>query len=126
MPASRLFAAAAALPLVLLAPAAQAQPAQLTVDVYSFGFGPRPIHLRAGQPVTLNFVNRSGSGHDFTAHAFFAGSRILSGSAPDGEIELSGHAARSITLVPRAGRYPAHCSHFLHKQMGMTDEILVD
>ena len=126
MPAFRLFAAAAALPLALLAPAAQAQPAQLTVDVYNFGFGPRPIHLRAGQPVTLNFVNRSGSGHDFTARAFFAGSRILSGSAPDGEIELSGHAARSITLVPRAGRYPAHCSHFLHKQMGMTDEILVD
>jgi plastocyanin len=126
MPASRLFAAAAALPLALLAPAAQAQPAQLTVDVYSFGFGPRPIHLRAGQPVTLNFVNRSGSGHDFTARAFFTSSRILSGSAPDGEIELPGRAARNITLVPRAGRYAAHCSHFLHKQMGMTDEILVD
>jgi plastocyanin len=126
MPASRLFAAAAALPLVLLAPAAQAQPAQLTVDVYSFGFGPRPIHLRAGQPVTLNFVNRSGSGHDFTARAFFPSSWILSGSAPDGEIELPSRAARNITLVPRAGRYAAHCSHFLHKQMGMTDEILVD
>ena len=126
MPISRLFAAAAALTPIFLAPAAVAQPAQLTVDVYSFGFGPRPIHLRAGQPVTLNFVNRSGSGHDFTARAFFAGSRILSGSAPDGEIELSGHAARSITLVPRAGRYAAHCSHFLHKQMGMQDVIIVD
>ena len=127
MPASRLMAAAAVLPLVLLAPAAQAQPAaQLTVDVYSFGFGPSPIHLRAGQPVTLNFVNRSGSSHDFTAPSFFASSRITAGAAPDGEIELSGHAARSITLSPRAGRYPAHCSHFLHKQMGMSDTIIVD
>ena len=127
MPASRLMAAAAVLPLVLLAPGAQAQPtAQLTVEVYNFGFGPSPIHLRTGQPVTLNFVNRSGSSHDFTAPSFFANSRITAGAAPDGEIELSGHAARSITLVPRAGRYPAHCSHFLHKQMGMNDTIIVD
>jgi len=103
-----------------------AQPAALRIDVYNFGFGPRPIHLRAGQPVTLSFVNSSGSGHDFTARGFFANARIVSGAAPNGEIELTGHATRSITLVPRAGRYNAHCSHFLHKQMGMTDTIVVD
>jgi plastocyanin len=126
MLASRL-AAAAALSLILIAPAAVAQPAaQLTVDVWSFGFGPRPIHLRAGQPVTLTFVNRSGSSHDFTAHAFFASSRIIGGSAPEGEIDLPGHAVRTITLVPRAGRYSAHCSHFMHKQFGMQDMIVVD
>ena len=94
--------------------------------VWSFGFGPKPIRLAAGQPVTLNFVNRSGSGHDFTAHSFFASARIVSGAAPDGEIELAGHATRSITLIPRAGSYNAHCSHFLHKQMGMSDEIIVN
>jgi plastocyanin len=27
--------------------------------------------------------------------------------------------------VPAAGTYHAHCSHFLHKQMGMTDLIVV-
>jgi len=127
MPASRLIAAAAALPLILLAPGAAAQPAaQLTIQVWSFGFAPQPIHLRAGQPVTLTFVNRSGSSHDFVAHSFFANSRIVSGSAADGEIDLPGHATRSVTLVPRAGRYNAHCSHFLHKQMGMVDVIVVD
>jgi len=50
----------------------------------------------------------------------------LAGAAPDGEVELSGHQTRTITLVPRAGAYRAHCSHFLHAQMGMTDSILVD
>ena len=125
MPHARL-ALASAVAILLASPAAAQPAAQLTVDVWSFGFGPRPIHLRAGQPVTLTFVNRSGSGHDFTAHAFFAYSRIVSGSAPGGEIDLPGHAVRSITLVPRAGRYDAHCSHFLHKQMGMTDVIIVD
>jgi plastocyanin len=108
------------------AASAQPSPSQIVVNVWSFGFGPRPIHLHAGQPVTLTFTNRSGSGHDFTAREFFASSRILAGAAPDGEIELSGHQTRSITLIPRPGTYRAHCSHFFHAQMGMTDSIVVD
>ena len=105
---------------------ALAQPASYVVQVYSFGFGPKPIHLTAGRPVTLSFVNTSGNGHDFTAKAFFASSRIISGAAPGGEIELRGGETRRITLVPRAGVYKAHCSHFLHATMGMTDQIIVD
>jgi plastocyanin len=120
MPLFRIAAAA-----MILAVPAVAQPAAVTIDVQSFSFAPTPIHLRAGQPVTLTFINRSGS-HDFTAAKFFAASHILAGSAPDGEIELPPHATRSITLVPRAGSYQAHCSHFMHKQMGMHDVILVD
>ena len=116
----------AALAFLLTAAPLAAQPAAVTVDVQSFSFSPAPIHLRAGQPVTLTFVNRSGSGHDFTAAKFFASSRITAGAAPDGEIELAPHQTRSITLVPAAGTYKAHCSHFMHKQMGMTDTIVVD
>lgn len=120
------FAAAAALSLLALAPAAAQGPAHVTVQVWSFGFGPKPIHLMAGKPVTLTFVNMSGSNHDFTARGFFTNARITAGTAPDAEIELAPHETKSITLVPRAGTYHAHCSHFLHKQMGMTDEIVVD
>src|SRR3954451_25099304 len=116
---------AAALSLVLSSPA-RAQPATQSVLLWSFGFSPRPIHLAAGRPVTLTFVNRSSGGHDFTAERFFASSRILSGSAPGGEIELGGGETRTITLVPAAGTYKARCSHFLHKQMGMTDVIVVN
>ena len=105
--------------------AAQPSPRQILVNVWSFGFSPRPILLRAGQPVTLTFVNGSGNSHDFTAREFFASSQILAGAAPDGEVELGGHQTRSITLVPRPGVYRAHCSHFLHAQMGMTDSIVV-
>jgi plastocyanin len=109
----------------LLAPA-MAQPGAQIVYVWSFNFSPKPIHLAAGKPVTLTFVNRSGSSHDFTAKAFFASSRVLAGSAPGGEIDLGPRQTRTITLVPRAGTYNAHCSHFLHKQMGMSDQIIVD
>jgi len=118
-------AASAIFAILAVGPAAAQTPAQ-TITVYNFGFAPHPIHLAAGKPVTLTFVNRSGSGHDFTAPAFFAASAISAGSAPGGEIELKPHATVSITLTPRAGTYPAHCSHFLHKQFGMRDLILVN
>ena len=120
------LAAAATLSFLILAPAAAQGPAQLTVAVASFSFGPKPIHLKAGQPVTLTFVNNAGTSHDFTAKEFFAASTIGAGAAPGGKIDLAGHETKSITLTPRAGSYPAHCSHFLHASMGMTDTIIVD
>ena len=124
MLASRV-AAIAALSLISASPVA-AEPAAVTVNVWSFGFAPAPIYLRAGQTVTLTFVNRSGSSHDFTAHEFFMNSRIIGGDAREGEVELRGHETKSVTLVPRAGTYHAHCSHFFHKQLGMHDEIIVN
>lgn len=117
--------AAAALCLLMAAPAA-AQPAQYVVQVYSFGFAPQPIHLAAGRPVTLTFANSSGSSHDFTAVAFFGRSRLIAGAAPGGRVELGPHETRTITLIPAAGSYEAHCSHFLHTQMGMSDTIIVN
>jgi plastocyanin len=120
----KLRSLAALLMLSSLSPAA-AQPAGLVVQVWSFGFAPHPIRLAAGRQVTLTFVNQSGSSHDFTAPGFFQHARIVAGAAPDGEIELRPHQTRTITLVPAPGTYQAHCSHFLHKQMGMNDNIIV-
>ena len=123
------LACAVALSLSLLSPAAapaQPQPGQLVVQIWSFGFAPHPIRLAAGQPVTLTFVNRSGSGHDFTAPGFFKHARILAGGPVDKEIELRPHETKTVTLIPAAGTYQAHCSHFLHKQMGMSDDIVVE
>lgn len=114
----------AALTITIPVPAG-AEPASQTVQVWSYGFSPRPLRLAANQPVTLIFVNRSGGGHDFTAPTFFASSTITRGAAPGGEIELRGHESRSVTLIPRAGIYHAHCSHFFHAPLGMTDEIVV-
>lgn len=99
-------------------------PAQ-TIAVWSFGFAPNPIHLVAGQPVTLTFQNRSGSSHDFSAKGFFDHARIISGAAPDGEIDLAPHQTRVVTLVPGAGTFHAHCSHFMHSMLGMDAQIIV-
>jgi plastocyanin len=126
MSLSRLATAAFLSLAVAGSAAAQPAPPSVTIAVRSFSFAPQPIHLRAGQPVTLTFVNQSGNGHDFTAASFFASSAITAGAAPGGKIALKGHETKSITLVPRAGTYAAHCSHFLHSSMGMTDQIIVN
>lgn len=118
------LAALALLPLASSA-AVPAQPAGQTILVWSFGFAPHPIYLRAGQPVTLTFVNRSGSSHDFVARTFFANSRILSGDVMEGMVDLRGGESKSVRLIPRAGSYGVHCSHFFHKQLGMIDQIIV-
>jgi plastocyanin len=122
------LAVASILSAILLAPAAAQSPAPAsqTVQLFSFGFAPHPLHLEGGRPVTLTFVNQSGSGHDFTAKDFFASSKITAGAAPGGKVELKGHETKTVTLIPRAGSYTAHCSHFLHSSMGMTDEIIVN
>ena len=123
MIASRL-AAAAALSMVFSVPIAASPPGQ-TIAVWSFAFAPNPIRLAAGQPITLTLQNRSGSSHDFTAKQFFTSSRIIAGGAPEGEIELKPYETKSITLIPRAGTYKAHCSHFFHEPLGMSDTIVV-
>lgn len=119
------LAAAAALSLAFASPVA-AQPAQLVVSLYSFGFAPNPIQLAAGRPVTMVFANRSGSAHDFTAPGFFQHAQILAGGPVGRGVQLRPHETRSITLIPARGTYQAHCSHFLHAQMGMTDTIIVN
>ena len=119
------FAAAAALSLAFASPA-PAQPAAATIVLYSYGYAPNVLHLAAGRPVTLTFVNRSNSGHDFTAPSFFANSRIVSGQVHDGEVGMGPGQSRTVTLIPTAGRYNVHCGHFLHKQFGMRGTILVN
>ena len=114
--------------LALAASSATSQPVAApveTIDLYSYGYAPHPIVLRAGRAVTLHFVNRSEKSHDFTARRFFRSARILSGPAGEGEIELRGGQSASVTLIPAPGRYPVHCGHTFHKMLGMRSTIVV-
>ena len=110
--------------LLMAVPAAAQAPVQV-IELRNFDYSPRILHLAAGRPVTLTFVNRAGGAHDFTAVQFFARARLVAGAAPGGSIELQAGQSRSVTLVPAAGRYKVHCGHFMHKQFGMTGSILV-
>ena len=119
------IAAAAALSVSTLAAAQIAAVPVQIINMVSYSYAPKPIVLRAGQPVTLQFVNRAGKAHDFTAERFFRSARILSGHVEGGEVELRPGQVANVTLIPMAGRYKAYCSHTFHKVLGMSTTILV-
>ena len=123
-PAAALVLAAAAFASGSSAAQPVAAPVQ-TITLYSHGYNPNPIVLSAGKAVTLNFVNGAGKPHDFTANRFFRASRIVSGSVPQGKIDLRPGQSRSVTLIPTAGRYKVHCGKPFHKMLGMRGDIAV-
>ena len=125
MRAFRVSAAAALAFLSLGAsPAIDRAPVRV-IYLQGYAFEPSPIRLPAGRPVTLQFVNRAGKSHDFTARKFFRSARILSGQVGDGEIDLGPRQSARVTLIPAAGRYPVHCGRTFHKALGMRAEIVV-
>lgn len=119
-----------ALAFAVPATAAEA-PAKVTVTLANFSFTPADLHLHAGQPVTIHFINSGSGGHDFTAAEFFAAATMddANRGRVDGEkgrVSLGKGASRDVTLVPRAGTYKVHCSHFMHSSLGMTGKVIVD
>ena len=122
--------ALAALALSVPVTAAEA-PAKVTVTLANFSFTPADLHLRAGQPVTIHFVNTGSGGHDFTAAEFFAAATMDAANRArvggnQGRVSLGKGESSDVTLTPRAGTYKAHCSHFMHATMGMTGKVVVD
>jgi plastocyanin len=122
---SRIAALAALSSLSGAAAQAQAIPPVQVIYLQSYAYNPEPIVLRAGRPVTLQFINRAGSGHDFTAPAFFKSARVLAGRVEGGKIDLLPGQIAQVTLVPAPGQYPVHCRRPFHKMLGMRAMILV-
>jgi plastocyanin len=114
-------------PLPLLAQ--PVEPVRVEIDLSSFKFEPATITLDHGRPYILHFVNRSGSGHDFVAKAFFAAATVASedrARTANGGVELEGNQSVDIHLtIPRPGTYDVHCSHFMHSTFGMKATIIV-
>lgn len=113
---------------ILLAAPAAAQPVAAPVRIiylHTYAYAPSPILLPAGRAVTLQFINRAGKRHDFTARRFFRSSRLLAGRVDNGEVDLRGGESRTVTLIPAAGRYQVHCGYPFHKMLGMRGTIVV-
>ena len=128
----RPFPVATALAATLVATPGAGQsppPEQVTIELSSFRFTPATPVFRQGQPYRLHLVNASSGGHDFSAKAFFAASRIDpadKGKIADGTVSLHGGQSADITLVPeRPGTYPLRCTHFMHSAFGMRGSITV-
>ncbi|SNT07000.1 Plastocyanin [Sphingomonas laterariae] len=100
---------------------------RIDITLSNFAFTPVTMHLRAGQPYRLHFVNAGSGGHNFAAQDFFARASYPSGVGPDGgKVELAKGASADVSLIPVAGRYKAKCTHFMHSTLGMAGEIIVE
>jgi len=107
--------------------AAVPRPTQVVV-LSNFDFRPSRLDLRAGVPVVLAFRNDSGSGHSFSAPAFFASSRMdpqSAASVRSGRVEVPAHSQVAVELTPAPGQYKLKCSHLFHAMLGMTGTIVV-
>lgn len=125
MPMKPILIVAAAAIVVSASSAAKKATTVVPLILYSYGYAPEPIVLKAGRPVTMVFSNRSGDLHEFKARDFFRSARILGGDPHNGEIHLKPGQSTSVTLIPTQGSYRVHCSEFLHTQFGMKTSIYV-
>ena len=99
------------------------------VDLTNFAFSPATLQLKPGAAYRLHFVNKTSGGHDFTAKAFFDEAVIDpedQAAVKDGMVMLTGNQNADVRLIaPKAGRYEARCTHFMHATLGMKGEVLV-
>ena len=112
--------------LITAVPALAQQLPTVPVALHSYSYAPSPIRLQAGRPVRLFFTNAASKSHDFTARRFFASARILAGTAPEGEIDLRPGQSRRPRSTLRGPPFQVHCGHFMHKQLGMKSQIIVE
>ena len=99
-----------------------------TVELSNFKFTPNTIQLHAGAPVVLHLANVGSGSHNFSAPGFFAAAKLDAQAAAlvhDGKVEVPGHSAVDLPLVPAAGQYPLKCTHTLHSSFGMKGLITV-
>lgn len=110
--------------------AAQADAAiEQRVQLASFEFTPRELHLQAGKAYALVLTNAAAGGHNFSAPEFFAAARVQPGDAgliAKGAVEVPGQSTRTIHLVPAAGTYKLSCTHTMHTMFGMKGQIVVE
>jgi plastocyanin len=110
------------------AKAAELDEERIDVRVSSFRFNPAEIQLHHGHRYVRHFTNESAGSH-------VRGQAILSGGddgfrdpglLSNGSVELRGRKDATLVVVaPAPGEYEFHCSHFLHRSLGMSGKIVV-
>ncbi|WP_162820822.1 plastocyanin/azurin family copper-binding protein [Microvirga calopogonii] len=112
-----------------VAPAAGRRAQPIDIILSDFAFTPQNFHLHQGQTYQLRLVNRGSASHNLSAPEFFAAAQITPSDAAavsGGKIEVGKGEARTVRLIPAAGRYGMTWTHFLHASFGMTGSITVD
>jgi hypothetical protein len=97
--------------------------------LHPFRYEPREIHLQAGRPVLLQFVNNGQANLSFRAPRFFAAAQVRRGDRhrlQNGGFRLAPGARLRISLVPARGHYAVWSGYFIQRLRGMTARINVE
>ena len=107
------------------------------VELRDYGFDPREIRLRSGQPYRLEFFNSGGNTHYFNAPEFFRAIAAHKAEVPD-HAEVKAERYTQFEIMRRggklhfyfiplvAGTYPFHCHLENHAQLGVEGVIVVE
>ena len=106
-----------------------ATPTTISIALSEFKITPSTIALQPNHPYTFHLTNLGGSGHSFSAKAFFKAVTAAPASTEavaDGTIEVPKVGAVDVTFVTgQAGEFEMHCTHPLHSTFGMKGKIVV-
>ncbi|MGE0178671.1 MAG: hypothetical protein AB7O91_02475 [Sphingomonas sp.] len=94
-----------------------------------FNYEPPVIHLRAGEPVRLRFVNGGRATHSFSATRFFRSARLRRRDADlavVGRFRLGPGQRRTVAVVPARGRYQVSSAGLIQQALGMRASIVVE
>lgn len=111
--------------------------AVLRIELRDYGFIPRELRLRAGQPYRLEIFNSGGNTHYFNAPEFFqsvathkaevpAQAEIKGGSFTQFEIMRRGGQLHFYFVPLVAGTYRVHCHLEDHAEMGVEGRLIVE
>lgn len=109
----------------------------LTVQMLDYGYRPRELRMKAGQPYRLTLVNTGAVSHYFAAPEFFAAVAARKAEVPN-VAEVKAPVFTSFEVYPRGGtidlyfvplvkgRYRAHCHIKDHLPLKIEAELIVE
>lgn len=121
----------------VLASADWSKKIDLTIELLDYGYRPREVRLKSGQPYRITLVNYGSVNHYFTAPEFL-------GSVATRKVEVRNQAevkapvftgfelqgrggSLDVYLVPMTkGRYRAHCHMKDHLSLGIEGVLIVE
>lgn len=119
----------AALPATASAAADWRQAREVELVVSSFDIAPGTVRAKAGEPVRLRLVNRSGQTHRITAPALFASARMRSRDrkmVQGDRITVAPGETLELVLVSPPGRYRLRSPNIAYRLLGMSAELVFE
>lgn len=109
----------------------------IKIEMVDYGYRPREIRMKAGEPYRITLTNYSSINHYFTAPEFFR-SVATRKAMVEGYAEIKAPYFTAVEVLRRGGtidlyvvpvvkgRYAVHCELNDHRERGVEGEIIIE